>query len=65
MGWAQGTCGEGERYIRGLGGGNMRERDHLEDLGVDEVIILRWILNKSIGSAQTGLICLRISGGLL
>ena len=35
MGRAHGTCGEGERYIRGFGGGNMSERDHLEDLGVD------------------------------
>ena len=26
--------------------GNMRERDHLEDPGVDERIILRWMFSK-------------------
>jgi hypothetical protein len=26
--------------------GNLRERDHLEDLGVDGRIILRWIFRK-------------------
>ena len=28
---------------------NMRERDHLEDPGVNERIILRWILRKLDG----------------
>jgi hypothetical protein len=31
--------------------GKHEDRDCLEDLGVDGVIILQWILNKSIGSA--------------
>jgi hypothetical protein len=44
MGRAHGKCGEGERYIRGFGGGNVRERDNLEDLSVDGVIILRCIV---------------------
>ena len=35
--------------------GNMRERDHLEDLGVDGRIILKWIL-KWDGEARTGFI---------
>jgi hypothetical protein len=26
--------------------GNLRERDHLEDLGVDGRVILRWIFRK-------------------
>jgi hypothetical protein len=26
--------------------GNMRERHHLEDLGVDGVVILKWIFGK-------------------
>ena len=26
--------------------GNLRERDHLEDPGVDERIILRWIIQE-------------------
>ena len=30
----------------GFGGGNLRERDHLEDLGVNGRIILRWIFRK-------------------
>jgi len=67
MGLARGRCGERERYIGGFGGGNIRERDHLEDLGLrlDVVIILRWSLNKSVGIASTRLFWLRISGGLL
>ena len=31
-----------ERCIQGFGGGDLRERNHLEDLGVDG-IILKWI----------------------
>jgi hypothetical protein len=30
----------------GFSWGNMRERDHLEDPGVDAKIILRWIFRK-------------------
>jgi hypothetical protein len=46
--------------------GDLRERDHLEDLGVDVRIILNWIFKKWDG-AWTGLFCLRIvtGGGLL
>lgn len=29
--------------------GNRKERDHLEDSGVDDRIILKLILNKSVG----------------
>ena len=29
-----------ERHIQGFGGGNLRERDHLEDPGKDGPIIL-------------------------
>ena len=35
---------------RGLRWGNLRERDHLEDLGVDGSIILEWIFKKWDGS---------------
>jgi len=35
----------GEVYT-GLCWGDLRERDHLEDLGVDGRIIIRWIFRK-------------------
>jgi len=35
-------CGTGEVHT-GFWWGNLKERDHLEDLGVDGRIILRWI----------------------
>ena len=28
--------------------GNLKERNHLEDLGIDWKIILKWILNKLV-----------------
>jgi hypothetical protein len=35
----------GEEHIR-VCWENLKERDHLEDLGVDNKIILKWIFNK-------------------
>jgi hypothetical protein len=34
------------RCVHGFGGKNLREREHLEDPGVDGMIILRWIFRK-------------------
>ena len=49
-----------ERWIHEFGGGNLKESDHLEDLGVDSrIIILKWILNEVVGYVWSGLIWLR------
>jgi hypothetical protein len=49
--------------LTGFWWGDLRERDHVEDLGVDERIILKWIFKKWDGDAWTGLIWLRIGTG--
>ena len=43
--------------------GNLKERDHLEDSGVDVSIILRWIFRKWELGAWTGSGWLRIGTG--
>ena len=43
--------------------GGLSVRGHLEDLGVDERIILKWILKKWDGEAWTVLIWLGIGTG--
>jgi hypothetical protein len=43
--------------------GNLRERDHLEDLDVDGRILLKWTFNKWDEEAWTGLIWRRIGTG--
>jgi len=42
---------------------NLMERDHLEDLGVDVRILLKYIFKKWDWEAWTGLIWLRIGTG--
>jgi len=55
MRWAEHVARMGrEEVFTGFWWGNLRERDHLEDLGVDGRIILRWIFRKWDGVAQTG-----------
>jgi len=46
MGRACSAYGGEERLIRGFGGRNLRERDHLGDPGIDGKIILRSIFRK-------------------
>jgi hypothetical protein len=43
---------------------NLRERDRLEDTGVDGRIILRWIFRKWNVVVWTGLSWLRIETGI-
>jgi len=63
-----GACGTYEVVVLiGLWWGNLRERDHLEDIGIDRRIILDWILEKLVEMIWTGFIWLRgeTSGRLL
>jgi len=46
MGVACSAYGEGERRVQGFCGGNLREREHWAEQGVDGRIILRWIFRK-------------------
>jgi hypothetical protein len=59
--WGEKMC------IRGFWWENLRERNDLEDLGVDGGVILKCIVKKSVGRVWTGLIGFRIgaSGTLL
>ena len=63
MGWACGMYGRGERHVQGFGGGNLRERDHWGDPGIDGRIMLRWIFRKWDVGVWTGLSGLRIGIG--
>ena len=64
MGGACSTYGE-RRYVYRVLMGNLRERDHMGDPGIDGRIILRWIFRKWDVGVWTGSIWLRIetSGG--
>jgi hypothetical protein len=55
-----GACGMyGEKMHRGFWWGNLKERDSLEDLGVDGRGIIKWILNKEDMRSWIGLIWLK------
>jgi hypothetical protein len=44
--------------------GNLRERDHFEDPGIDGRMIVGWIFRKWDVRARTGWVWLRIRTGL-
>jgi hypothetical protein len=45
MGGACSTYGAGERLIQVFWWGNLKERDHLGDPGIEGMIILRWVFS--------------------
>jgi len=61
MGKAYGTYGR--KAYTGFWWGHQKERDRLEDSGVDQKIILRWIIRKGDVGAWTGSSLLRIGTG--
>jgi hypothetical protein len=66
MGGACSTWGRGE-VQKGFWWGDVREEVHLEDVGIDGRIILKWILKNCLAGVWSGLTWLRIwtGGGLL
>ena len=63
MGGVCGTYGRQERCIQRFGGGgDLTERDHWEDLGVDDRTILTCVLRKSVGRVCRRLVWQRIGG---
>jgi len=54
--------GRGETYT-GFWWGNLKEKDHLADPGIDGRIILRWIFRKWVLGVWTGSSWLRIGTG--
>jgi hypothetical protein len=65
VGRACGTNLRGERSVQGFGGKPPKERDHLEDQGVDGRIGSEWILGRLAGGGGTELVQDRTGGGLL
>ena len=43
--------------------GDLRERDHMEDLGADGRTVLKWIFKKGDRETWSGLITLRAGSG--
>jgi len=57
------TCGGEEKCIQCFGGETLRERDYLDDPGIDGRILLRWIFKKWDVGVWTGSSWLRIGTG--
>jgi len=53
----------GVEVYKGFGWGNFRERNHLEDPGLDVMIIFIWIFRKWDVRVWTGSVWLRIGTG--
>jgi hypothetical protein len=51
-----GKYGKQERRMYGFGCGHLIQRSHMDDLGVDGRIIIKWIFKKLDGKARTGLL---------
>jgi hypothetical protein len=49
MRWVGHVARRGRKGVYRVWWGNLRERDHLEDLGVDGKVILRWIFRNLEG----------------
>ena len=66
MGWACGMHGGREIHIRGFWCGNIKRREHLDDLAGDGRIMLEWVLGRSGCVACPRITWLRMgtSGGL-
>jgi hypothetical protein len=62
MRWEGHEWGRGEVYT-GFWWGNLRERDHLKDTGIDRRIILTWAFRKWDVGPWTGSIWLRTGTG--
>jgi len=64
MGWTGHVARMGKVEVyRGFWWGNLRERNHLEETGVDGTIILRWVFRKLDVGVWTGSCWLRIGTG--
>jgi hypothetical protein len=60
VGRASGTHGRGEKRVQGCSGKARREKNHLEDQGVDGRMGSKWTLERLVGEGWSGFTWLRI-----